>query len=48
MFLKHVCALPSDVASAYLTNLEATAEERLAFFERLTLQRKQDSGAAAE
>jgi len=33
MFLKRVCALPSDLASAYLEDLEATAKERLALFE---------------
>jgi hypothetical protein len=32
---KRVCALPSELASAYLDDLKATAEERLAFFERL-------------
>jgi hypothetical protein len=41
MFLKRAFTLPSDLAVAYLTDLKATAEERLAFFERLTLQRKQ-------
>jgi len=38
--LKRVCELPSDLASAYLDDLKATAEERLAFFEDLTMQRK--------
>ena len=38
--LKRVCELPSDLASAYLDDLKATAEERLAFFEGLTMQRK--------
>jgi len=33
--LKRVCDLPSDLASAYLDDLKATAEERLAFFERI-------------
>jgi hypothetical protein len=33
--LKRVCDLPSDLASAYLNDLKATAEERVAFFERL-------------
>ena len=33
--LKRVCELPSDLASAYLDDLKATAEERLAFFERI-------------
>jgi hypothetical protein len=42
--LKRVCELPSDLASAYLDDLKATAEERLAFFERVALQRKQESG----
>jgi hypothetical protein len=43
MFLKRVCALPSDLADVYLDDLKATAEERLAFFERLTIQRKKSS-----
>jgi hypothetical protein len=33
--LKRVSELPSDLASAYLDDLKATAEERLAFFESL-------------
>jgi hypothetical protein len=41
MFLRRVCALPSDLVSAYLDDLKATAEARLAFFEHLTMQRKQ-------
>jgi hypothetical protein len=39
--LKRVCELPSDLASAYLDDLKATAEERLLFFEQTTIQRKQ-------
>jgi hypothetical protein len=39
--LKRVCELPIDLASAYLDDLKATAEERLAFFEQLAFQRKQ-------
>ena len=39
--LKRVCELPRDLASAYLDEFKATAEERLAFFEHLTMQRKQ-------
>ena len=42
--LKRVCELPSDLASAYLDDLKATAEERLTFFERVELQRKRESG----
>ena len=33
--LNRVCELPSDLASAYLDDLKATVEERLAFFERI-------------
>jgi hypothetical protein len=44
MFLRRVCALPSDLADAYLDDLKVTAEERLLFFERVALQRKQESG----
>jgi hypothetical protein len=33
--LKRVSKLPSDLASAYWDDLNATAEERLTFFERL-------------
>ena len=36
------------IADAYLGDLKATAEERLAFFERLTLQRKQANGLTAD
>jgi hypothetical protein len=35
MLLKRICALPIDLAEIYLADLEATAEERLAFFERI-------------
>jgi hypothetical protein len=48
MFLKRVCALPSDLASAYMGDLEATAQERLLFFEQLALQRKQANGLKVE
>ena len=48
MFLERVCAFLSDLADVYLGDLKATAEERLAFFERLTLQRKQAKGLTAE
>jgi hypothetical protein len=43
MFLKRVCALPSDLASAYLDDLEATAKERLALFESLAVKRAASS-----
>jgi hypothetical protein len=46
--LKRVCELPSDLASAYLEDLEATAKERLALFERVALQLKQESGLTVE
>ena len=46
--LMRVCALPSDLASAYLDDLKATAEERLAFFERVARQHKQESGLTVE
>ena len=45
--LKRVCDLPSDLASAYLDDLKATAEEHLLFFERLTLKRKKASDLTA-
>jgi hypothetical protein len=48
IFLKRVCALPSDLADVYLDDLKATAEERLAFFERVALQRKQANGLKVE
>jgi hypothetical protein len=35
--LKRVCALPSDLASAYLDDLEETAKERLALFESIAI-----------
>jgi hypothetical protein len=35
MLLKRVCVLPGDLAEVYLADLKATAEERLAFFERI-------------
>ena len=43
MFLKRVCALPSDLASAYLDDLEATAKERLALFESFAIKRAASS-----
>jgi hypothetical protein len=43
MFLKRVCALPSDLASAYLDDLEATAKERLALFESFAVKRAASS-----
>jgi hypothetical protein len=33
--LKRVCELPSDLAEVYLADLKETAEECLAFFERI-------------
>jgi len=48
IFLRRVCALPGDLADVYLDDLKATAEERLLFFERIGLQRKQVKGLAAE
>jgi hypothetical protein len=41
MFLKRVRAFQSNLDSAYLDDLEATSQERLLFFEKLALQRKQ-------
>jgi len=43
MFLKRVCALPSDLASAYLDDLEATAKECLALFESIATKRAASS-----
>jgi hypothetical protein len=43
VLLKRVCALPSDLASAYLDDLKATAEERLAFFESFAIKRAASS-----
>jgi len=48
ILLKRVCALLGDLADAYLDDLKATAEERLAFFKRLALQRKQAKCLTAE
>jgi hypothetical protein len=41
--LKRVCELPSDLASAYLDDLKATAEERLALFESFAIKRSASS-----
>jgi hypothetical protein len=46
--LKRVCELPSDLVSVYLDDLNATAEELLAFFERVALQCKQVNGLKVE
>lgn len=35
VLLKRVLALPGDLSQIYLADLKATAEERLAFFERI-------------
>ena len=41
--LKRVCELPSDLASAYLEDLEATTKERLALFESFAIKRAASS-----
>jgi hypothetical protein len=46
--LKRVCELPSDLASAYLDDLEATLQEYLLFFEQLALQHKKVNGLKGE
>ena len=39
-FSKRLDALPSELAEAYLADLRATIEERLAFFENLAKKQR--------